>query len=670
MVVKLPAHVEQELKHLRELVTRYDYHYYALDDPLVSDAEYDQLFHQLRALEAAHPDHVPIDSPTQRVGFAPLQQFKTSTHEVPMLSLGNAFSDEEVLAFHQRVVQRLGDESVRYVCEPKLDGVAINLRYEKGLLVRAATRGDGRVGEDITLNARTIRSIPLRLLGKPLPDCVEIRGEVYIGKEAFHAMNDSLDEVGQRVFANPRNAAAGSLRQLDSTVTAKRPLAFFAYHIAGFMVGMPETQSGCLALLKDWGLPVCELSQAQDSMADCLDYTRDLAKKRHTLPYEIDGVVYKVDRLSQQASLGTVSRAPRWAIAHKFPAEVVTTQLVAVEFQVGRTGAVTPVARLKPVAVGGVTVSNATLHNMDEVERKDVRVGDTVMVRRAGDVIPEVVEVDTTKRVKGARRIQMPKACPVCHSPVERIEGEAVYRCTGALVCARQRVASFIHYCSRKAMNMKGLGEKLLAQLVHAGRLKRLPDLYTLTLDELADFDRMAEKSAENVLAAIEASKQTTLARFIYALGVREVGESTAFSLADHFADLESLMQASTDDLLDVPDVGPVVAGHIHAFMSESHNQGVIRALITAGVHWPTVEKQAGPVPLKGQTWVVTGSVPGYTRESIKARLQDLGAKVAGSVSKKTDCVLVGEDAGSKAAKAESLGVKTLSADDWLQQYG
>lgn len=670
MSVPLPADVEQELKRLRELVTRYDYHYYALDDPLVSDAEYDRLFHALRALEADYPDHVPMDSPTQRVGFAPLQQFKTATHQVPMQSLSNAFSEEEVLAFHQRVVQRLGDDAVHYVCEPKLDGVAINLRYENGRLVQAATRGDGRVGEDITLNARTIRSIPLRLVGEALPERVEIRGEVYIAKEAFHAMNEALDDLGQRVFANPRNAAAGSLRQLDSTVTAKRPLAFFAYHIAGLVDGMPETQSGCLARLKAWGLPVCDLSQSQDNMAACLDYTRALGKKRHTLPYEIDGVVYKVDSLSQQAALGAVSRAPRWAIAHKFPAEVVTTQVEAVAFQVGRTGAVTPVARLKPVAVGGVTVSNATLHNMDEVERKDVRVGDTVQVRRAGDVIPEVIEVDPTQRVKGARRIQMPKACPVCGSPVERIEGEVVYRCTGALVCAAQRVGSFIHYCSRKAMNMKGLGEKLLAQLVHAGRLETLPDLYTLTVDELADFDRMAKKSAENVLAAIASSKQTTLARFIYALGVREVGESTAMALADHFGDLEALMRASTDAMLDVSDVGPVVAGHIHAFMCEPHNQGVMRALMAAGVHWPKVEKQAGPMPLKGQTWVVTGSVPGHTRESIKAHLQSLGAKVAGSVSKKTDCVLVGDDAGSKAAKAEALGVKTVSAEDWLQQYG
>ncbi len=651
---------------LRRQIAEHDYHYYVLDQPAVPDAEYDRLIAELQALEDRFPDLRSPDSPTQRVGGEPLAGFVEVRHEVPMLSLGNAFDDQQVRDFDRRVRARLElDGPMVYAAEPKLDGVALSLRYRDGVLVRAATRGDGTRGEDVTHNARTIASIPLALRVEQPPSELEVRGEVYIPTAAFEAFNAAARERGERTFVNPRNAAAGSLRQLDPRLTASRPLAFFAYAIGSSANGeLPDKHGEILKLLRTWGFPVCPQNERVDGVEGCLDYYRRIGAQRAELPYEIDGVVYKVDDHALQRELGFVSRAPRWALAHKFPAQEELTEVLGMEVQVGRTGALTPVARLKPVFVGGVTVTNATLHNEDEVARKDVRIGDTVIVRRAGDVIPEVVQVVPERRPPGAREFKMPAACPVCDSAVVRVEGEAVSRCSGGLICPAQRKRALEHFASRLAMDIEGLGEKLITQLVDAQRLETVADVYRLDRETLAALDRMGEKSAANLLAAIEDSKQTTLARLLYALGIREVGEATAKSLAAHFGSLDAIAGAEVDALTAVPDVGPVVAGHVAAFFRESHNREVIRQLRTAGVRWPEGEpRRAHAGPLAGRTYVLTGTLDGMTRPEATERLQALGAKVTGSVSKKTTAVIAGAGAGSKLAKAETLGIAVLDED-------
>ncbi|MGH8322016.1 MAG: NAD-dependent DNA ligase LigA, partial [Gammaproteobacteria bacterium] len=595
---------------------------------------------------------------------APLKTFGEVRHAVPMLSLDNAFDDDEVRAFDARVRQRLETmDEIKYTAEPKLDGLALSLRYENGVLTRGATRGDGSTGEDVTPNVRTISSIPLRLRGKDYPAVLEVRGEVYMPKKGFQALNRHQAERGDRTFTNPRNAAAGSLRQLDSRITADRPLEFFAYAWGQIRGGtLPQRHSAVLTQFRDWGLRTNPKNRVVQGVAGCLEYYRQMSAKRPQLPYQIDGVVYKVDRLDLQQQLGFVARAPRWAIAHKFPAEEAMTLLKAVEFQVGRTGALTPVARLEPVFVGGATVSNATLHNMDEVERKDVRVGDTIIVRRAGDVIPEVAGVVLSKRPKNARRVKLPAKCPVCGSDVVRVEDEAVARCTGGLYCPAQRKELIRHFASRRALDIEGLGEKLVDQLVDAGLVRTPADIFRLDTPQLTELERMGEKSAANLVQAIERARHTTLARFLYALGIREVGETTAEALARHFGTLSALMAADEVVLLQVPDVGPVVAAAIAAFFHEAHNREVITALHKAGVHWaeskPTAH--AGPGPLSGKSFVLTGTLTRMTRDDAKASIQAMGGKVSGSVSKKTDYLVVGTEPGSKLAEARKLGIALL----------
>lgn len=679
----MPDTAAAQIERLRLELNEHNYRYYVLDDPQIPDADYDRMFRELQSLEEKHPELITPDSPTQRVGGEPSGQFATVEHVVPMLSLGNCFSEQELRDFDQRVKKGLGTDQLAYAAEPKLDGTALTVIYEQGKLVRAATRGDGSTGEDITSNVRTIASVPLRLRGTDIPPLLEVRGEVYMPLEGFRAFNARAEASGEKTFVNPRNAAAGSLRQLDPRLTAERPLAAFFYgwgQIEGWQ--LPETHLDVLAQFRDWGLPVSPLIERVMDVQGCLDYYDKIGKLRPELPYEIDGIVYKVDRLSWRDELGFVSRAPRWAIAHKFPAEEAMTLLRDVEFQVGRTGAVTPVARLEPVFVGGVTVSNATLHNMDEVERKDVRIGDTVVVRRAGDVIPEVARVLFDKRPPEARKVVLPQACPICESSVERIEGEAVARCTGGLVCSAQLHGALMHFVSRRAMDIEGLGDKLLRQLIEQDRLKSPADIYSLDVHELAALDRMAEKSAQNVVNAIEASKETTLACFLYALGIREVGESTAQALAAHFTSLDALVQAAEEDfatiseerpkdrcprLQSVPDVGAIVAEHICRFFHEPHNQSVIQSLIEAGVRWPVVEKITASQHLEGKIFVLTGTLPNLSRDQAKALIQASGGKVTGSVSKKTDFVVAGEAAGSKLSKAEDLGISILD-EAGLQQ--
>ncbi len=659
------AKLRKRAAQLREAVDHHNHRYHVLDDPEISDAEYDALFRELQALEAEHPALRTADSPTQRVGAAPATGFAQVRHELPMLSLANAFSDEELAEFDKRVRERLQTEdAVAYSAEPKLDGVAVSLRYEKGVLVQAATRGDGTTGENITENVRTIRSVPLRLQGGA-PALLEVRGEVYMTRKGFAAINVKARESGDKVFANPRNAAAGSLRQLDSRITAKRPLAMYCYArgVTSSDVSF-DTHAQVLSAFREWGLPVSPEIELVTGVAGCNGYYESIGKLRAELPYDIDGVVFKVNSLRAQAELGTVSRAPRWAIARKFPAEEAVTRLLDVGFQVGRTGAVTPVARLSPVTVGGVTVSNATLHNMDEVERKDVRIGDTVVVRRAGDVIPEVVRPLKEKRPKGARKPKMPKVCPVCGSAVVRESEQAAHRCTGGLFCGAQRKQAIWHFASRRAMDIDGLGGKLIEQLVDAGLIEHVDDIYALQLEQLQDLERMGEKSARNLLAALEKSKQTTLGRFVYALGIREVGETTAQTLADHFGDLDGLMQADEETLLDVADVGPVVAEHVQQFFAEPRNREVIAALQRAGVRWPAGTPRTTDRPLKGHTYVLTGTLEGLTRDQAKARLQALGARVSGSVSGKTTGVVAGSNPGSKLDKAEALGVMIMDESE------
>lgn len=660
------AATKKKLESLRSQLRRHNYRYHVLDDPEIPDAEYDRLLRELQALEHEYPELITADSPTQRVGAAPIKSFGTVKHKVPMLSLDNAFSETAVRDFHRRVTERLElsvDADLSYSAEPKLDGAAVSLLYERGVLVRGATRGDGTAGEDITHNVRTIKAVPLRLRGKPVPERLEVRGEVFMPRAGFQEFNERALAKGEKTFVNPRNAAAGSLRQLDPRLTAARPLDIYLYSV-GLIEGsrLPDRHSEVLNRLQEWGFKVSPECEVVNGIDGCFTYYEKIGSHRDTLSYDIDGVVYKVDRLDYQRELGFVSRAPRWAIAHKFPAEEELTTVRDVEFQVGRTGAVTPVARLEPVFVGGVTVSNATLHNMDELQRKDVRVGDTVIVRRAGDVIPEVVQVVKDRRPKKTKRVKMPEKCPVCGSQVLRIEGESVARCTGGLFCAAQRIESLRHFVSRRALDIDGLGTRLIEQLVAIDRLKTPADIFLLEKDELMTLERMGEKSAENLLTAIENSKNTSLSRFLYGLGIREVGEATAVALAAHFGKLTAVMDAGDEELLGVPDVGPIVASRIRAFFAEEHNQAIIDQLIKSGIHWEETEPSTRPTegPLVGKTFVLTGTLSNMTRDEAKARIQAQGGKVSGSVSKKTDFVVYGDSAGSKLTKAQNLKIDTL----------
>jgi DNA ligase (NAD+) len=660
------------VRELREQIEYHDHRYHVLDDPQIPDADYDRLVRELRALEAAHPELGSPASPTQRIGAAPLREFATVVHAVPMLSLDNAFADQDVLDFDRRARERLDVEALEYSVEPKLDGLALSVRYEHGHLVQAATRGDGMRGEDVTANVRTIRSVPLRLRGAA-PPLLEVRGEAYMTRAAFAALNRRQAERGDKVFVNPRNAAAGSLRQLDARVTAERSLEVFFYGL-GAVEGWnaPARHSELLAALRELGLRVCPEARTARGVEGCLEYYRELGARRPTLPYEIDGVVYKVDRLAWQRDLGFVARAPRWAIAHKFPAEEALTVVRAIEFQVGRTGALTPVARLEPVFVGGVTVSNVTLHNIDELGRKDVRVGDTVVVRRAGDVIPEVVRVLPERRPDGAAPVELPSRCPVCDSPVERDEGEAVARCSGGLICPAQRVEALRHFASRRALDIEGLGEKLVGQLVEAGLAESPDQLFDLTAERLAGLERMGEKSATSLVAALENSKQTTLARFLYALGIRDVGEATALALAEHFGDLDALAAATPEEVEQVRDVGPVVAGHLQAFFADPRNRAVLARLRAHGVRWPAAgrTRSAASGPLAGQTLVITGTLGSMSRDEARAAARSAGATVTDSVSGKTTLLVAGAEAGSKLRKATELGVRVIDEAGFLAMLG
>ncbi|MEC7814778.1 MAG: NAD-dependent DNA ligase LigA [Pseudomonadota bacterium] len=670
------ADAKSRVQALRAAIDDYNYHYYVLDDPSIPDVEYDRLFRELQQLEAEHPELASPDSPTQRVGSSADTSFDEVVHRIPMLSLDNAFSDDELRDFDRRVRDRLdSEEDIEYVCEPKLDGLAVSLHYENGVLTRAATRGDGYTGEDITANIRTIPSVPLKLRGSGFPAEVEVRGEVYMPKDGFEKLNQRLADQGEKTFVNPRNAAAGSLRQKKSTVTAKRPLELCAYSLAVTDESwLPDSHWKCLQQVKTWGFRINPEMRLAKGVEACLEAYHELMNKREQLPYEIDGIVFKVNRLALQETLGFVSRAPRWAIAHKFPAQEELTTIEDVEFQVGRTGAVTPVARLKPVFVGGVTVSNATLHNMDEIRRLDVHIGDTVFIRRAGDVIPQVVKVVADKRPENALEVHLPEHCPVCGSDVIQIEGEAVARCSGGLYCPAQRKEAIRHYASRKALDIEGLGDKLIDVLVDEDMVRTVADLYHLTRFQLASLDRMGDKSAANLIAAIDRSREPVLWRFLYALGIREVGEATAKALASHFGTLEAIADADEETLQSVPDVGPIVAGHVRSFFEQPHNQETLTALKAAGVTWQEEAiVAADEQPLAGETWVLTGTLSGMTRDEAKSRLESLGARVAGSVSKKTACVVAGEAAGSKLAKAEQLGIAVLDEAgllDLLRQHG
>ena len=661
--------IAKKVESLRAQIRHHNHQYHVLDEPEIPDVEYDRLMRELQALETEHPELISSDSPTQRVGAEPVRTFGTIEHQLPMLSLDNAFSEDELREFHRRVTDRLGidaTEGISYAAEPKLDGAAVSLLYENGKLVRGATRGDGTTGEDITHNVRTIEAVPLSLIGNDYPATLEVRGEVFMPRAGFNAFNAAATKKGEKTFVNPRNAAAGSLRQLDPRLTAGRPLDIYIYSVGQVGGGtVPDRHSDILDRLRDWGLKVCPERKVVEGIDGCLGFYVDIGKRRDSLPYDIDGVVYKVNRLDYQERLGFVSRAPRWAIAHKFPAQEELTVVQDVEFQVGRTGAVTPVARLEPVFVGGVTVSNATLHNMDELHRKDVRVGDTVFVRRAGDVIPEIVKVVPERRPKRARIVKAPETCPVCGSNVVREEGEAVARCTGGLYCAAQRAESLKHFVSRRALDIDGLGSKLIEQLVAADRIKTPADLFGLTKEELMAMERMGDKSAENLLSSIEKSKHTTLSRFLYALGIREVGEATASSLAAYYGKLSGVMGADEEALQEVPDVGPVVASRIRVFFSEAHNQDVIRRLITSGVSWQESEPQPKRADGKlfGKTFVITGTLDGMSRLEAKDRIQAAGGKVSGTVSKKTDFLVAGDKSGSKLAKAQKLQVAVLDVN-------
>lgn len=654
------------LAYLKSEINRHNYLYYVKDAPEMPDSEYDRLMRELIEIETVHPEWITPDSPSQRVGGEALSAFDTVEHAMPMLSLDNVFDDEGFLAFDKRIRERLKSaEVVEYSCEPKYDGIAVSLLYENGHLVRGATRGDGKTGEDITQNLRTVKSIPLTLYGENIPERVEVRGEVYMSKEGFESLNAQARDKGEKTFVNPRNAAAGSLRQLDAKITAKRPLAMCAYGI-GILEGQesPSLHSQALQQLNDWGFSTSKEVSTAKGPQQCITYYQGLGEKRAALPYDIDGVVFKVDRKDLQEQLGFVAKAPRWAIAFKFPAQEEITVVKAVEFQVGRTGAITPVARLEPVFVGGVTVSNATLHNKDEIQRLGLMIGDTVIIRRAGDVIPQVVSVVESKRPDDAQPIEFPDSCPVCGSDAVLLEGEAVVRCSGGLVCEAQRKEAIKHYAGRQAMDIDGLGDKLVEALVDKGLVKSFPDLYRLKLEEISALERMGDKSAQNLLDALERSKHTTLPRFLFALGIREVGQATANTLAQHFQTVEALAEASQDALQEVNDVGPVVAAYVHEFFQQEDNLSVITTLRELGVSWPEIKaKPSESLIYENKTFVLTGKLETMSRDEAKAKLQLLGAKVAGSVSAKTDLVIAGPGAGSKLEKAKQLDVPVVGED-------
>lgn len=664
--------IKGQISELRDKIRQYDYHYYVLDEPRVPDAEYDRCFRALQDLESKYPQFLSTDSPTQRVGGTPADAFMPATHRQSMLSLSNVFTDEELQAFIKRVTEKLDEpnQQLVFVCEPKLDGLAVNLTYEDGVLVSAATRGDGTTGENITANIKTIASVPLILRTEKPPRFIEVRGEVYMPKNGFAEYNKKAAALGEKTFANPRNAAAGSLRQLNPAITANRPLAIYCYGI-GACEGyhLPDNHWQQLQLLKDFGFRVSNESKRESGITGCLDYYHNMLSKRDQLPFEIDGVVYKIDSIPLQQQLGFISRAPRFACAHKFPAAEEMTVLVAVDFQVGRTGALTPVARLEPVSVAGVTVSNATLHNMDEIGRKDIRIGDTVVIRRAGDVIPEVVSVVLEKRPTTTQAIHLPEQCPVCGSDVVREEGEAVARCMGGLFCKAQLKRMMWHFASRKAMYIEGLGSVLIEQLVDEGIVHHLSDLYELELATLANLPRMGEKSAQNLLQALEHSKKTSFNRFLYALGIREIGEASARVLAEHFGDIPSIRVASEEELMSLNDIGPVGAANVVHFFAQEHNLQVIERLLALGIHWPKLEKKQinQTHPFFGKTMVLTGTLNSMGREEAKAKLLAMGAKVSGSVSAKTDYVVAGAEAGSKLDKAQDLGVKVLDEAQFLE---
>ncbi|GKS69229.1 DNA ligase (NAD+) [Nitrosomonas sp. PY1] len=665
--------IKQQIQSLRIEIERHNHQYYALDDPVIPDMEYDKLFIRLQQLEQEYPQLITIDSPTQRIGASPLKQFSQIAHGVAMLSLNNAFVDEDIQAFDRRVREVLLSNSVEYMAEPKFDGIAVSLRYEKGIFKAGATRGDGYIGEDITLNLRTIHAIPLILPHDHSPPLLEVRGEVLMLKADFLALNERQVRMDEKTFANPRNAAAGSLRQLDSTITATRRLAFFAYGVGEFDdPSLPrDKQSHVMDYLASLHFPVAKEVKTVSGMEGLLSYYQSIGSQRKNLPYDIDGVVYKVNAVLDQEKLGYVSRAPRFAIAHKFPAQEALTQVIDIAVQVGRTGALTPVARLQPVFVGGVTVTNATLHNIDEITRKDVRIGDTVVVRRAGDVIPEVASVIIEKRLQQAQVFHMPSHCPVCHSHVVRYADEAVFRCTGGLFCPAQRKQAILHFASRRAMDIEGLGEKLVEQMVDHAIVRTPADLYKLGLSALANLQRMAQKSANNILQAIEKSKRTTLSRFIYALGIRNVGETTAKDLAKYLGSLDRLMAINDVQLQQIPDVGPIVAQSIVNFFAEQHNQEVIEQLRASGIHWEEHEGQSSQLdaitsPLSGKVFVLTGTLSGMGREQAKEKIAMLGGKVSSQVSKKTDYVVVGIDPGSKYDKAVDLAIALLNEDEFM----
>ena len=660
-----------ELERLRSEINLHNTLYHSQDEPRITDAEFDRLFHDLKALEADNPGLVTDDSPTQRVGSTPLSSFSQVIHELPMLSLDNAFGEEDMHDFDRRIRARLDRAAdIEYACEPKIDGVAVSLLFENGKLIRGATRGDGTTGEDITQNVRTIESVPLRLVGRGFPDRLEVRGEVYISRSAFKRMNEAAEAKGDKLFANPRNATAGSLRQLDSKLTAKRKLSMFCYSV-GLVEGgdLPGSHLEILSALGSWGLRINPLSRVATGITQCIEVFNEIRNQRDSLDYEIDGVVFKVDDMSLQGDLGMLSRTPRWAIAHKFPAEEGVTVLNEVEFQVGRTGAITPVARLDPVKVGGVTISNATLHNMDEIERLGLVVGDTVIIQRAGDVIPKIVSVVLTKRPAKTQAIVLPTSCPACGSEILTSEGEVIARCTGGLICSAQRKESIRHFASRLALDIEGVGDKLVGQLVDKGLIENPADLFKLDKTRLVELERMAPKSANNILQALEKSRKTTLPRFIYALGIHEVGEATARSLAMHFGDLAALRQASEEELQRVADVGPIVAGKISHFFQQESNSDVVDLLMEAGVHWPEIEATANADVLSGETWVLTGTLTTLNRSQAKSGLQRLGAKVAGSVSKNTSCVVAGDAAGSKLTKAQQLGVNVIDEEQLIALF-
>jgi DNA ligase (NAD+) len=686
-MLDLDAKIRARADELRKSLEEHLYRYHVLDQPVIADAEYDKLFHELVALETQFPELAAADSPTQRVGGKILDQFAEVTHRVPMLSLGNAFSDDDIVNFDRRCREGLdlstGD--IEYACEPKFDGLAITLTYENGVFVQGATRGDGAVGEDVTQNLRTIRNIPLKLAKSHVPKLLEVRGEVLMLKKDFAKLNERQAAKGEKLFVNPRNAAAGSLRQLDSKLTADRPLSFFAYGIGAVEgVDVPATHAAMMDWLEKIHLPVTRERAIVKGVTGLLGFYRGIGARRSELPYEIDGVVYKVNRFDQQKMLGFVSRAPRFAVAHKFPAEEATTVLLGIDVQVGRTGAITPVARLQPVFVGGTTVSNATLHNEDEIRRKDLKIGDTVIVRRAGDVIPEVAAVIYPKRPANARDFVMPTRCPICDSAIEKLEGEAIARCTGGLFCPAQRKQALLHFAQRRAMDIEGLGDKLVEQIVDAELVHTPADLYKLGLAALANLERMADKSANNLLTAIAKSRQTTLPKFLFGLGIRHVGESTAKDLAKHFGNLDAIMNASAEELLQVNDVGPVVAQSLHGFFAEPHNREVVEQLRACGITWPesagtkgTKDTNTAPIgefgggsnvgPFAGKTVVLTGTLPTLSRDDAKDKLEAAGAEVSGSVSKKTDFVVAGAEAGSKLDKAVELGVKVIDEAEMLR---